>query len=115
MSIIMAIDKLDFYYKPTMSYTTDSLSVTKRYEMLMVEKGQAMAFTYKMLHAGGPNAKDEEVFCLFAYIVCDEADYPPNRVFPETTSRTVRKSAARLDKQSLGHVGVSGRACKVAR
>jgi hypothetical protein len=62
MSIITAIDRFDFYYMPTMSYTADGLLVTKRYEMLMVEKGQAITFTYEMLHAGGPNAIDGEVF-----------------------------------------------------
>ncbi len=58
MSIIMAINKFDFYYDSTTSYTADGLSVNKRYETLMVEKGQAIAFTYEMLHVGRPNAKD---------------------------------------------------------
>ncbi len=108
MSIIMALDKFLFYFKTTMPGSAVGMSA-KDYDTVTVQKGQAIAFTYEQLHAGGPNNGTEQVYCLFAYIVSDEADYPPNEVFPETNCRKVRRSAARLGDEIVEHSMRSGR------
>jgi hypothetical protein len=102
MSIIMALDKFLFYFKTTMPGSAVGTSA-KDYDTVTMQRGQAVAFTYKQLHAGGPNDGTEEVYRLFAYIVSDEADYPPNEVFPETDCRKARRSTARLDDEMVEH------------
>jgi len=109
MSIIMAVDKFSFYFKPTVPHSAVGTSARKDYDTVMVQKGQAIAFTYEQLHAGGPNDETEEVYRLFAYIVSDEADYPPNEVYPETNSRKAQQFSAQLNNEKLEHIGVSGR------
>jgi hypothetical protein len=108
MSIIMALDKFLFYFKTTMPGSAVGTSA-KDYDTVTVQRGQAIAFTYEQLHAGGPNNGTEKVYCLFTYIVSDEADYPPNEVFPETNCRKARRSAARLNDEMVEHSVRSGR------
>jgi hypothetical protein len=49
LSIIMALDSFSFLLKPPL------LSNEDNYVKTMVERGQAIIFTNKQLHAGGPN------------------------------------------------------------
>ena len=64
MSIIMALDSFSFLLKPTIPTTSG-----RDYDEITVEPGQAVAFTYEQLHAGGPHTGTEYIYRLFAYIV----------------------------------------------
>ncbi len=108
MSIIMALDKFLLYLKTTMPGSAVGTSA-KDYDTVTVQRGQAIAFTYEQLHAGGPNNGTEEVYHLFTYVVSDEVVYPPNEVFPETDCRKAWRSAARLDDEMVEHSVRSGR------
>jgi hypothetical protein len=94
MSIIMALDSFSFLLKPTVPITSG-----REYDEITVEPGQAVAFTYEQLHAGGPHTGTEYIFRLFAYIVCHEADYPINSVAHDTPARTRESSARNNDEQ----------------
>jgi hypothetical protein len=71
----------------------------------------SVTFTYKQLHAGGPHTGMEHVYCLFAYIVCHEADYPNNWVSHDTPART-RESSAHNNNEQLDATTNTGRARK---
>jgi hypothetical protein len=103
MSIIMALDSFTFLVKPPLPSNEDE------YVETMVERGQAIVFTNEQLHAGGPNHEPRMVFCLFAYVVSDEADYPNTEVYPNTLQRQEKTSAARLDDGQRGYLWSSGR------
>jgi hypothetical protein len=110
MSMIMALDPFVFYHEPFSPHCTGDAVDEREYVSMTMERGQAIAFTSELLHAGGPNMLEEDLYHLFAYIVCNEADYPTNKVFPNTPSRMVQKSQAPLGTWAHGHVEVSGRA-----
>jgi hypothetical protein len=103
MSIIMALDSFTFLVKPPLPSNEDE------YVETMVERGQAIVFTNEQLHAGGPNHEPRMVFCLFAYVVSNEADYPNTKVYPNTLQRQEKTSAARLDDGQRGYLWSSGR------
>ncbi len=75
----------------------------------MVERGQAVIFTNKQLHAGGPNCETRQVYRLVAYLVSDEADYPISEVYPDTKRRQDKIDTALLDDGQRGHLRSSGR------
>ena len=103
MSIIMALDSFSFLVKPPLPSNEDE------YVKTMVERGQAIIFTNKQLHAGGPNHETRMVYRLFSYVVSDEADYPNTEVYPNTLRRQEKTSAARLDDGQRGYLRSSGR------
>ena len=64
MSIIIAFDSFSFLLKPTIPNAS-----AREYDEIIVKPGQAVAFTYEQLHAGGPHTGTEYIYRLFAYIV----------------------------------------------
>ena len=102
----MALDSFSFLVKPTVPTTSG-----REYDEITVEPGQAVAFTYEQLHAGGPHTGTEYVYRLFAYIVCHEADYPNNWVSHDTPARK-RESSARNNDEQLDTTTNTGRARK---
>jgi hypothetical protein len=62
---------------------------------LRVNGGHAIAFSNELFHAGGENNTTKFNYCLCAYIVSDEEDYPNNRVFTKTKGNMKKLNAAR--------------------
>ncbi len=75
-SILMALDHFKLLYESNMG--TGGL-MNRKVEELLVNCGQAVAFCSSFCHAGGSNYSIDQtayVYCLFAYIVLSESDYP---------------------------------------
>jgi hypothetical protein len=62
---------------------------------LTVRKGHAIVFTNELFHAGRVDNTGKTIYCLFAYIVSKEEDYPNNRVFTKNRSNMMKLNAAR--------------------
>ncbi len=45
-------------------------------ETICVPIGHAAIFSSALSHCGGENRTEDYVYCLFAYVVLDEVDYP---------------------------------------
>ncbi len=75
-SNILALDPFKLLYKSD----TGSGGITDRkIKELYVNRGQAVVFSSSFCHSGGSNytiKKMGYVYCLFAYIVLSESDYP---------------------------------------
>ncbi len=74
-----------------------------------MKRKQAIAFTNKLFHVGGPNKTDNNVYQLFAYIPSNEADYPSGTVFTQTTVNMKKLAKARKNNRESSYVRVSGR------
>jgi len=106
MSIIMALDSFSFLLKPTIPNSS-----AREYDEIIVKPGQAVAFTYEQLHAGGQHTGTEYNYRLFAYIVCHKADFPMNEVTHDTPARA-RESSNRNNNEQLEATKNTGRARK---
>ncbi len=42
----------------------------------MIPSGMKQFFSSALSHSGGENGTEDYVYCLFAYVVLDEVDYP---------------------------------------
>jgi hypothetical protein len=72
--IIVALDPFNLLYECNMD---DGSKI----RTIHVNRGQAVVFTSSFRHAGGSNGtvNDQEyVYSLFAYIVSEGVDYPPD-------------------------------------
>jgi hypothetical protein len=107
LSVIVALDDFSFYREPAFPDTVDGTSV--KYEEITVHRGQAIAFTSALLHAGGPNNSREPIYRLFAYMVSNAGDFPVGRVYPDTIRRRDYASAALLHDETVKCTTVSGR------
>ncbi len=75
-SILMALDLFKLLYESNMG--TGGL-MDGKVEELFVNWGQAIVFCSSFCHADGSNYSIDQrgyVYCLFAYIVLSESDYP---------------------------------------
>ncbi len=45
-------------------------------ETVCVQIGHGAIFSSALCHCGGDNGTEDYVYCLFAYVVSDEVDYP---------------------------------------
>ncbi len=75
-SILMALDPFKLLYESNMG--TGGL-MDGKVEELLVNRGQAIVFCSSFCHAGGSNHSINQtgyVYCLFAYIISSESDYP---------------------------------------
>ena len=103
MSIIMALDSFSFFITPPLASNDDD------YVKTTVMRGQVIIFTIEQLHAGGPNHETRTVYCLFAYVISNEADYPHTEVYPNTKRRQEKTANALLDDKKRGYLRSSGR------
>jgi hypothetical protein len=72
----MALDPIKLLYESNMG--TGGL-LDRQVKELFVNCGQAVVFSSSFCHAGGSNHTIDQagyVYCLFAYIVLAESDYP---------------------------------------
>jgi hypothetical protein len=60
----------------------------------MIFHGQMLMFTDDCLHLGGPNKTGKMVYRLFAYLISQLFDIPPNGVSTYTFSKTVNSNDA---------------------
>ncbi len=67
-SIILALDEFQFQYKNAI--------MDEKVETVCVLIGHAAFFSSELSHWRGDNGTEDYVYCLFAYVVLDEADYP---------------------------------------
>ena len=67
-SIILALDKFRFQYKNAI--------MDEEVETVCVPIGHAAIFSSALSHCGVDNGTEDYVYCLFAYVVLDEVDYP---------------------------------------
>ncbi len=65
--IILALDEFNFQYKNKM---------LGQVEKVCVPIGHAAFFSSALSHCGGANGTDDYVYCLFAYIVSNDVNYP---------------------------------------
>ncbi len=75
-SIFMALDPFKLLYESNMG--TKGL-IDGKVDELLVYRGQAIVFCSSFCHAGGSNYTIDKmgyVYCLFAYIVLVQSDYP---------------------------------------
>ena len=106
ISVIMALDAFSFFKRPSV---LDGAADVLEFEVVTIQKGQAIAFTSAQLHAGGPNMMKVPVYRLFAYMVSNEADFPAGEVYPDTICRQAAASTALLSDKQLRHTTASGR------
>ena len=96
MSIIMALDEpFNFLYEDKDNDNHDDNVDEDDICTLTVRKGHAIAFRNELFHAGGDNSTGETIYCLFAYIVSNEKDYPNNMVFTKNKPNMKKLNAAR--------------------
>ncbi len=67
-SNILALDEFRFQYKNEI--------IDEEVETVCVPIGHAAIFSSALSHCGGENGTEDYVYCLFAYVVLDEVDYP---------------------------------------
>jgi hypothetical protein len=67
-SIILALYEFQFQYKNAI--------MDEEVELVCVPIGLAALFSNALSHCRGENGTEDHVYCLFAYVVSDEADYP---------------------------------------
>ena len=91
MLMIMALDDFNFLYEDKDGDDDDD-NVD---EDITVRSGHAIAFTNELFHARGGNMTKKTIYCLFAYIVSDEKDYPNSEVFMKNRSNMNKLNAAR--------------------
>ncbi len=68
LSIILALDEFQFQYKNAI--------MDQDMEMVCVPIGHVAIFLSALSYCGGENSAEDYVYCLFAYVVSDEVDYP---------------------------------------
>jgi hypothetical protein len=96
MSMIMALDDdFEFLNKDKDDDDEDDNVDEDNICGLIVRKSCAIAFTNELFCAGGANNTGKTIYCLFAYIMSDEEDYPNNRVFMKSRSNMIKLNAAR--------------------
>ncbi len=67
-SIILALDEFRFQYK--------NENMNDGVETVVVPIGHSGNFSSALSHCGGENRTEDYVYCLFACVVSDDADYP---------------------------------------
>jgi hypothetical protein len=67
-SIILALDEFQFKNKNAI--------MDEEVETVCVPIGHAAIFSSALSHCGGENGTEDCVYCLFAYVVSDEVNYP---------------------------------------
>jgi hypothetical protein len=67
-SIILALDEFRLQYK--------NVIMDEEVETVCVPIGHAAIFSSALSHCGGENGTNDYVYCLFAYVVAHEVDYP---------------------------------------
>jgi hypothetical protein len=107
MTMIMAMDEFDFYYKLNNKEDMED-KITKQ----KVHKTQAIAFINELFHAGGSNKTDEYKYHLFAYITSNHVDFPLGTVFTGTKSNPKKLEDVRKTECNNGSVKVTGRVRK---
>jgi hypothetical protein len=111
MSIIMALDEpFKFLYEDKDNDDNEDNVDENDICELTVNKGHAMTFTDEVFHAGGDNSTEKTIYCLFAYIVSNEKDYPNNMVFTKNRANMKKLNAAKKKEEgdSVGLVGGEG-------
>ena len=95
MSMIMALDDVNFLYEDKEDDDDDDNVAEDDICHITVRSGHAIAFTNELFHAGGGNTTNKTIYCLFAYIVSDENDYPNSKVFTKNRSNMNKLHKAR--------------------
>jgi hypothetical protein len=67
-SIILALDEFTLQYK--------NVIMDEEVETICVPIRHAAFFSCALSHCGGENGTKDYVYCLFAYVIAHEVDYP---------------------------------------
>jgi hypothetical protein len=64
----LVLDEFQFQYRNAI--------MDEEVETVCVPIGHAAIFSSALSHCGGDNGTENYVYCVFAYVVLDEVDYP---------------------------------------